>query len=346
MAPGADRTYLFADGVHPTTGAHAIIAQFVEGLIEGPTQYSLMAESALRNRMGHVRTLNDGLMQAQAPGNTSRFSAFAAADGADFDIDPGSGTTGQSSSNESYTVGVTARATPALTLGFGVGKTRTRASFGAEAGGYQTSETALSVFGGVREGGFYLNGAATMSDIDFNNVRRNIRLGPLIRTAEARPQGSNASLMVNTGYDFALGKLSLGPVVGLSLQNVEINSFDESGAGASNLRLENQKRKSEVWSVGARASYDLGGFTPFVRVTVDKERKDDLRFVSASPLSLASGNIYDIPAYQADDSYVTTYVGFRGRVNDWVGVGLMYYNVSSRGGIEEDGITGSVSIRF
>ena len=96
-----------------------------------------------------------------------------------------------------------------------------------------------------------------------------------------------------------------------------------------------------------RASYDFGAWTPFIRVTADKERRDDDRFVTASVRSLGSiGMTYDILAYAPDTSFITTYVGIKGRITEWIGVGLTYYKVSGRSSIKEDGITGAVSVRF
>jgi outer membrane lipase/esterase len=101
-----------------------------------------------------------------------------------------------------------------------------------------------------------------------------------------------------------------------------------------------------VWSGGVRASYTLERWTPWLRVTADRERRDDARFVTASPLSLATGNTYDIPAYSPDRNSVTTSLGVNGYIGDHVGVSLAYYNVSGRSGIKEDGISGVLSYRF
>ncbi len=91
-----------------------------------------------------------------------------------------------------------------------------------------------------------------------------------------------------------------------------VNAFDESGAGAADLHIAQQTRRSEVWSGGVRASYMLERWTPWLRVTADRERRDDARFVTASPLSLATGNSYDIPAYSPDRNSITTSLGVNG----------------------------------
>ena len=44
--PGAPNSYLFADGVHPTSGAHRAIADFAISVIEGPRQIAILPRSA------------------------------------------------------------------------------------------------------------------------------------------------------------------------------------------------------------------------------------------------------------------------------------------------------------
>jgi outer membrane lipase/esterase len=186
----------------------------------------------------------------------------------------------------------------------------------------------------------------SVGNLEFQDVRRNIRLGPVTRTATSKPQGSNAAAFFTAGYDFPIGRFTIGPTVTLTTANVDVNTFEEEGAGSANLRISSQKRRSEVWGVGLHASAELGGWTPWVRVTADKERRDQARFVTATPLSMATGNSYDLPAYAGDNSFITTNVGVRGWIAQNVALSLAYYKVSNRSGIKEDGVAGSVSVKF
>ena len=105
--------------------------------------------------------------------------------------------------------------------------------------------------------------------------------------------------------------------------------------------------ESEVWSGGVRASATFGGWTPWARVTADKERRDDTRFVTATPLSMAAiGSSYDIAAYAPDTSFITTAVGVNGLVTERVALSLAYQRVSGRSGIHQDGLGATVSVRF
>jgi hypothetical protein len=98
--------------------------------------------------------------------------------------------------------------------------------------------------------------------------------------------------------------------------------------------------------VGVHAAMDMP-WSPWIRVTADKERKDDGRLVTAIPLSLmAVGNSYSIPAYNFDNTFSTIAIGIRGKVMERVGLSLAYYNVSGRSGIKEDGITGMLAYKF
>jgi outer membrane lipase/esterase len=336
---------MFADSIHPTTATHALFAAFAESLIDGPAAYSMLAETPIHTRANHIRTLVDGLQQNEAK-PVGGWDVFVAADGGTFDADMAAGKAG--SHNKALTIGATARVSDAAMMGIAVGKNRADGSFGGDLGGYGTDELVFSVIGGARWGGLYGNAALSISNLDFRGVHRNIALGPVTRVATADPTGSNASAFFELGYDFQTHGFSIGPTVSVTAQDVSVSSFSESAdAGSAALKIDSQRRKSEVWSAGVRASYAMGNWTPWLRVTADKERKDDPRFVTATPLSLiATGNSYDIPAYLADSNYVTTWVGIHGHLDEQIGLSLSYYYVSGRSGVKEDGLSALVSYRF
>lgn len=345
VAPNAATTYVYADSVHPTTAVHAIIAQFAESLIEGPTQYSLLAETPLRTHANQMRTITDGLLSVRET-EPGRATVFVTGDSGNFNVDSGIGNTGLKSDLSSIGVGVALRASEAVVLGAAYGQSRADATFGQDAGGFRTRENIVSLFGSARAGGLYATAIGSFSSIDYRDLQRNVFLGPVERTASASPSGSNGAFYVTGGYDWGLGPFSIGPVVAYTSQEVTVNAFDESGAGAVDLHIAEQNRRSEVWSLGARASATFGAWTPWLRVTADKEQRNDVRFVTASPLSLATGNSYDIPAFRADGRYVTTALGVNGSFGRQVGLSVTYFNVSGRSGLREDGFAGLLSYRF
>jgi outer membrane lipase/esterase len=342
----ANQTYFFADGIHPTTAAQALIAQFVESMIDGPNQYSLLAEAPLRTRAGHLRTLNDGLMLARGLPEGERWNVFAAIDHGVFEIDNEPGIQGLRNTANSGSIGITTNLSETVTLGVAAGQSQSRNLFMRGTGNFNTNEKIVSLFGSVKLGGFYGTGVVSISDITYGEIRRNITLGQMVRTANAKTEGSNASASFNAGYDFRFRALTIGPTLGVTTQHVTVSGFDETDAASSNLRIAEQTRRSEVWSFGARATLDLGeGWMPWVSVTADKERRDDARVVTATPISLLTGNSYDIPAYMPDTTFTTAAIGIRGSI-DRLGIGLAYTTVIGRSGIRDDGVSLLLSYRF
>lgn len=348
-APNANQTYLYADGIHPTTAAHAIFAQFVESMISAPNQYSLLAEAPLRSMQGHQRTLQDGLVLARNRAEGQRWHVFVSGDHGVFQIDRDAGVQQFKNTSNSLTVGATTNLSEAVTLGIAGGWTEGRNRFVAGTGNFNSKDKMLSLFGSVTMGGFYGTGIASISEINYGEIRRFIPLGPATRTENANATGTNAAAQFFAGYDFRLGQLTIGPTVGVTTQHVSVGQFDEQGNDASALRIFEQARRSEVWSGGVRASFDLGeGWTPWVRVTYDKERRDDARVVTAMPLTLvATGNSYDIPAYMPDNTFTSLLAGIHGTLADGrMGVGVQYYTVMGRSGIRDDGVSLLLSYRF
>ena len=346
VSANAAQTYFFADATgHMTTAANALVAQFAESLIDGPMQYSLLAEAPLASRRIHIRSLVDSLTHALR-GEPGKLNVFVTADNGNLTIDSNSNNSGVDGRNKGYNVGVSARVTEAVVLGAAIGQREYDGSFGGGMGGFNTREQVLSLLASMRLGGFWGNGVVSISNIDFRDVQRNIVLGPTVRTAGASTDGSNASAYFSAGYDFALGRFMVGPMIAVTTQNVEVNAFSEDGAGAANLRISSQTRRSEVWSAGLRAYLTGHAWLPWIRVTADQERRDDARFVTASPLSLPTGNSYDVPAYMPDKNSTTAAVGVHGMIGDHVGLSLSYYKVFGRSGVKEDGINGAVSYRF
>ena len=129
-------------------------------------------------------------------------------------------------------------------------------------------------------------------------------------------------------------------------QSVTVNAFTEEGAGSANLRIGEQKRTSLVTTLGLRASGTFGMFSPYARVTYNKENRNDDRFITASPAALATINAYQLPAYTQDDTWGTAVIGVRGNVSPDVSLGLSYYTVFSMSNIKQQALTGSVVVGF
>src|SRR6478672_3564325 len=77
VTPDAARTFLYADGVHPTTAGHALIARAVESMIEGPAKIGVLAEAPLAVEEASFRAIDSRMISAlDAPAATGRIDAW------------------------------------------------------------------------------------------------------------------------------------------------------------------------------------------------------------------------------------------------------------------------------
>ena len=346
--PNGANTYLYADGVHPSAAMHGIVSDFVKALIDGPNAYSTMAEVPLATRAAHIRTLDSGL-RVGSVGEVRRVTAFAAGDGGKSDISLNGLSPQTNSKNRSATAGVTFRASEAFTVGAAIGKTTADATMGS-LGKFETDESLISLFGSFKSGGAYANFMGTVADVKFDNVKRYVKLGQVTRTNSSSTKGSNASLGLSAGYDFAFGALSVGPFIAYTTQNVTVNGFTENAnvavALSTDLKIGEQNRDSRITSIGGRASIDIGKWTPFARISLEQEGSRDERFVTASPVTIAQGITYEIPGYRPGKKWGAATLGVRGSITDQISIALIYSGTFSRTNVKEDGFTGNIAFAF
>jgi len=81
VVPDAATTFVFADGVHPTTAAHAVIAELVASMIEGPAQVGVLAEAPLAVERSTFRAIDGRMISGvNAPRGTNKFDFWASYD--------------------------------------------------------------------------------------------------------------------------------------------------------------------------------------------------------------------------------------------------------------------------
>src|SRR6185437_13258762 len=81
VAPNAASSFLFADGVHPTTATHALIAQAVESTIEGPSKIGVLAEAPLAVEQATFRAVDSRMISGlNAPGEAHKLEAWVSYD--------------------------------------------------------------------------------------------------------------------------------------------------------------------------------------------------------------------------------------------------------------------------
>lgn len=302
VAPDAASTYLFADGVHPSAAAHAILADYAISVLEGPMLLGALPHSAKAIGRGRAEQVASHLAGAPAEAGLRWWGGLRADlqdhDGL-YDGRAPAGLVGLDWSNGHGLVG-----------GGFLGHGRLRADFGGGRGDFRQADTSFGGFLGWQGERGWINGQLSHTSLDYD-VTREVRMGPSIRRHAGSTDGSNTALGVSAGWEFGAGAFRHGPVAGLLWQSIDVDGYAEDNPTASTaLAYSDQGLDSLVGSLGWQARYDAGGWEPYLRATWDREFEDAPEEVSAR-LQTVSGLEYAVPAHAFDGDFGTVAVGAR-----------------------------------
>ena len=305
VTPNAPDTYLFADGVHPTTRAHEIVAQYAVSMLEAPNQIAILPHSeavvgrARAERVaGHLagRPAGDGMRWwSDVRGDFQRYG--------DGDVYDGQGAS--LSAGLDWTTGN-------LVYGGFAGWGRQNLDWGMRRGDFSQKDATLGGFLGWYGGHAWVNGQLSYSRLNFD-LDRNVQLGAATRTHHGSTDGRNLSAGVSGGWNLTMGNWQHGPVASLLWQKIDIDGFAESEPTLStSLAYPDQAFRSLIGSLGWQLAYTGNQqLQPYARLTWDHEFKDMPEEAFAQAQSIPSSLPYAVPGIRFDRNYGTMLVGAR-----------------------------------
>ena len=318
VTPDAASTFVFADGVHPTTAGHAAIAQVVASMLEGPAQIGALAEAPLGVEQATFRSIDARMSSAiGAPRGPSRLETWVNYDYGHNDYD-GRFLNGDAAIN-TVAAGGDIKVTEHLLIGGAFGYSDNKGDFGGGNGGFKLKETTGTLYVGYGDGPWYVGATAGAGDLDFSDVHRNIKIGALNRSESGETHGWHAMASVLGGYWFTHSDWLHGPFARVAYQEIHVRGFSENGSDSTALSYGEQERKSLLTSLGWQVAGYVANVRPFARITWELESKDDDRTVSASSVTL--GGQYSVSVIKPDSNYLKYLVGVSadfGRVTGYV----------------------------
>ncbi|WP_211461592.1 autotransporter outer membrane beta-barrel domain-containing protein [Collimonas silvisoli] len=297
VAPNANKTYLFADGVHPTGAGHAILAQYIVSVLQAPGQIGMLAEAPLASAQSFTRVIDDRMRLTPRAGQVE---AYAAYDNTHQSLDHNGNNPGLDGSSNSLSVGADYALNQNVTVGGAFGFAHNRAHFGANTGGFKLDQAMLSAYTQYRDGAWALNALGMIGSLQYKDVSRNVALGAATRSETGSTNGHQFLLRIGGQYDFNLGAMVLSPVANLTWQQVHVGGYMENGNDSTAMNFQSQRRNSLVSSLGAQVSSKLvlGTYTvqPFAKLAWEKEYDNSERDVRANVVGMAGS--FGLPAYQ------------------------------------------------
>lgn len=345
-APGSTvanpQEYVFADGVHPTTHTHAILADYAYSMLMAPQQIGMLAETPVRTRNTLTNTLLDQGMES--PTKPSRLWVSANGGQLKYADSPEFG--GADGLPWGITVGYDTR-TNLGGLGIAFNGSSYKPDFAADGGSYSQTELSASLYGGMVFGQLGVSFAGTIGYINYN-TDRDVHLGNVTRTMSGETEGSNVSAGMQAFYQLQSGKLTHGPVAGLTAQRVQVRAFTESNASGASTALSfgSQVRQSVLGRLGYQLSYDATSFIPYGRIGVEHDFiKSTDRDIEVGLPSLYSGS-YKLPAGEVDQTAATVQLGSRFHLSPALGAWVEFNGNFGRKDVTDYGFSGGLRYAF
>lgn len=310
-AAGTNQTFVFADGVHPTGGAHAVLAQYVIAEIQAPQFVSMLGEAPLQVFETHNRALGDQMFadmsRKRADGSLRSFASF---DYSHQRYDATVTSPQTSSNNATLTIGTDYYFNDSFSVGLASSLAHEDASF-AGGGGYRNLEPLFSAYGVWRGGNGYVSLIGSAGQLNFNDVTRSFQLGAATRTESGNTNGSHTGVEIGGGYFFNWGSVKTGPFASYGWQKIKVDSYFENNGDSSSMFFGRQSRKSGIAKLGWQLTGDLtmGGSNlhPFARVAYQHESETSPEQIQAG-LATLNGS-FSLPGFQPDKNWLSGELG-------------------------------------
>jgi outer membrane lipase/esterase len=327
-AAGADQSYVFADGVHPTTAAHALLSQYVLSVIQAPEQISLLGEAPLQVSTVQNRVVRNQMV-ADSDGGESR--TFVNIDYARQRYDAGNGVVKTNSNDVNLTLGADMHASDHVSAGVALGVAQNNAYFSG-GGGYKLQDISGLGYVTYHQGGGYVGGYANFGQSNFKDIDRRIDLGTMQRTETGKADGSHLGGGFTGGWWFDVSNLRTGPFATIDWETVKINGYTENGNDSSAMWFGRQQRDALIGTLGWRLQghFEAGNLmlSPYAELAWNHDSKADPREVTAG-LNSMNGS-FALTGFIPDKSWgtadlgvtaqltptVTSWVGYSGRFSD------------------------------
>jgi outer membrane autotransporter protein len=184
-----------------------------------------------------------------APIPENRWGVFVAGLGEFTHVDSTENARGFDLQTGGVTCGVDYRIGSNFAVGLIAGYAHTNADL-PNSGNMDVNSGKFGLYATAFSGGFYLDSAVTGGISEYDSHRT-----ALLGTASGSTDGGDINVLVNGGYDWKKGGLSVGPTASFQYTYVNFNGFTESGSLAP-LKINDQHVDSIRTAFGVKASYD------------------------------------------------------------------------------------------
>lgn len=278
----SQQNYLFADRLHPSPAVHAIIADYIQSILDAPAQVAVLTQAPLAMLHDMHNTLDGHLQQQRKqPAEAGQFTVFG-------------GYAGQHARNKNdvFNDGDTDTANLSVGIGYQLSdnwqagallSTASQRQHASDRYDYRLRGNMVALWSQLQlMDRLWLNADVHYADLDYDAIERRIKLGPATRTEQGSSGGKLMGLRVQTGWDLPLGEvITTGPVASYALDYVQADAYQERGDSSSAMRFSDQTRHSQIGAAGWRIDTQGLWINPWAQVSYNHQFGDTDSAVSA-----------------------------------------------------------------
>ncbi len=268
--------HLFADNIHTSPYVHTLIADYLQALLAGPLQVTALSQATTAMARDARLTLDSHLQQLRntihAQGSWRMFGGYAG--------QHSYSQTGTADRKSMITHNVTIGSDYQLTekwsvgalLSHSVGKQRPSGSYQ-----YQPHGLLFSLFSTVDIMNYgWINADLHFINMAYNNIKRQIKLGPATRTEQGNTHGNQWSARLTAGWDIPLSAtITTGPVIQYTWDYNKIYGYTENSDNSTTMRFGHQRYHSKVAGFGWRLNTDFNVIKPYAQIDWQHQLGDD-----------------------------------------------------------------------
>lgn len=291
------QAYLFADRLHPSPAVHAMIADYIQSILDAPAQVAALARAPLMLSRDMQNTLDGHLQQQrQQPASAGQVSVFGGYAGQHIDYRGDSLLNGDANTG-SLTLGLGYQFTDNWQAGLLLSSTAQHQHPSAHYD-YKLRGNLLALYSQLTllEQG-WINADVHYADLDFDSIERRINIGPATRTEQGSSSGKMLGLRVQTGWDLPIGEhLSTGPVASYALDYVRAGGYSENGDSSTAMRFSDQTLHSQIGALGWRIDSKQWPVNPWAQLSYNHQFGDTQNAVRAGLKSTQTGFVRSVNA--------------------------------------------------
>ncbi|MDP1580694.1 MAG: autotransporter domain-containing protein [Candidatus Didemnitutus sp.] len=255
---GDVNTFVFWDGIHPTTKAHAIFATVLTEVLNpefvlGTSAVQGSAVLVASDMSADVVTSRLDLVRSSA-GRTGAhgYVGYSYKDGSrDY-----TGYTNQYNYTGSVmTAGVDWQLTSNIIGGVALTVEKFDAKLGATAGSFKLGGQVVTAYGQWKSGPLFVDATASYGSQDLRDISRKTAFGGYLTSGKTK--GDRLGGSVRLGGDFGSDEFHFSPFVGVRYTKAELDGYSETGVTGLNYEFDSQSATAFAGLVGATADWRM-----------------------------------------------------------------------------------------